>query len=308
MKQNIKMAMAICLAAVIVLAAVLVIQYLPSQNEAISLPEGEPPQWQVTVTGNVEQQKTLTLNEISEMPLTTVVTKVNGENVTYTGVTLFDFCNMSGMLWDAGQIEVIASDGHSATLNVFQAWNSTTYPYFQDINKITLVFVKDDQWMTEQTGGPVKLIAPYFSKEHQVEHVSTINIGLWTVSITGAVKNPITISSKNMTLFQQVTVEAEFVPGDGSRTSDWTGLSVMDILEAANMSYRAEKIVVFAIDDYSRNYTLQEIEEAQMLVGYQENGEPLSQNKGGPFRMFLPVDKYKWAQFWVKFVTEIRVY
>ena len=81
----------------------------------------------------------------------------------------------------------------------------------------------------------------------------------------------------------------------------------MDMLEAANMSYLGRKITVVAIDDYRKNYTLTEIVESQMMLGYQEKGVRLSQDKGGPFRLFLPVDKYKWAQFWVKFVTQIIV-
>jgi DMSO/TMAO reductase YedYZ molybdopterin-dependent catalytic subunit len=307
MKKNTKIAVTVCIAAIIIVAAVFAVNFLSPQAETVTLPDGSPPQWQVTVTGNVEQQKTWTLNEISEMPLATVVTKVNGENVTYKGVELFEFCNRSGMNWDAGPIEIIASDGHTATLNIFEAWNSTAYPYYKDCNRITLVFVEDDQWITEETGGPVKLIAPYFSAAHQVEHVSEVNIGYWTVSISGEVANPITISSKNMSEFNPVTVEAEFRPSGEARISNWTGLSIMDLLEAANVSYRAGKITVVAIDGFGENYTLWEVESAQIMLGYQENGVPLPPDSGGPFRLFLPVDKYKWARFWVKFVVEIVV-
>jgi hypothetical protein len=45
-----------------------------------------------------------------------------------------------------------------------------------------------------------------------------------------------------------------------------------------------------------------------MLVGYAENGNHLDQSQGGPYRLLTPVEKYKWAQFWVKFVKEIIVY
>jgi DMSO/TMAO reductase YedYZ molybdopterin-dependent catalytic subunit len=304
--KSTKKLIAVTLTAIIIAAALFVVYY-HTQQATTGLPAGEPPQWQVTVTGNVEQEKTLTLKEISEMPITTVITQVNGRNVTYKGVTLFEFCNRTGMLWDAGPINVIAANGQKATLNIFQAWNSTAYPYFQDSNRITLVFIKDGEWMTEEMGGPVKLVAPYFAEAHQIEHVSEVNIDVWTVSISGLVANPITLSNKNMSLIQDVTVEAEFVPGSGKRTSEWTGLPIMDLLEAANMSYLGRKITVVAIDDYQRNYTLTEIVESQMMLGYKENGAPLSQEQGGPFRLFLPVDKYKWAQFWVKFVSQIIV-
>jgi DMSO/TMAO reductase YedYZ molybdopterin-dependent catalytic subunit len=82
----------------------------------------------------------------------------------------------------------------------------------------------------------------------------------------------------------------------------------MDMLDVANASYRATKIAVFAVDEYSRNYTHNEIIQSNMLLAYQENGDPLPQSSGGPYRLCLPIDKYKWAQFWVKFVKQIVVY
>jgi DMSO/TMAO reductase YedYZ molybdopterin-dependent catalytic subunit len=140
-------------------------------------------------------------------------------------------------------------------------------------------------------------------------HVSEVNVDLWAVSVTGAAGNPITINSKNMSLIQQETIEGEFVPGGGDkRTSDWTGLQLSDMLQVANMSARASKIVVVVVDGYSKNYTLQDMQNAQMLVGYQENGVPISHAEGGPFRLCCLNEKYKWGQFWVKFVTEIIVY
>jgi DMSO/TMAO reductase YedYZ molybdopterin-dependent catalytic subunit len=306
MERKTKKLVVVVLAAIIIVSAVFVI-YQNLLLPANPMPDGEPPLWQVKFTGNVEQEKTLTINELAEMPLTSVVVKVDGKNVTYKGVTLFEFCNCSGMLWDTGPVNVISENGQTATLNIFQAWNSTAYPYFQDSNRITLVFIKDGEWMTQEMGGPVKLIAPYFSEDYQIEQVSEVNTDFWTISISGLVGNPITISSKNMTAFEEVTVEAEFVPGDGKRTSNWTGLSMMDVLEAAEMPYNAVRITVVAVDDYCRNYTRYEITESNMMIGYQENGEPLPQTKGGPFRLYLPIDKYKWAQFWVKFVTQIIV-
>ena len=35
-----------------------------------------------------------------------------------------------------------------------------------------------------------------------------------------------------------------------------------------------------------------------------DNVSYISADSGGPFRLMLPVDEYKWARFWVKFVTE----
>lgn len=272
------------------------------------LPSGEPPDCQITVTGSVRQERTWTLKEISEMPLTNVNVVTDGENTTYIGVSLLEFCNQSGMFWDAGPIRIIATNGQSVTLNVFQAWNSTAYPRYQINNRIILAFVKDGQWMTKETGGPVKLITPAFGEQYQVDSVADLNIGLWTVSISGAVSNPLTFTGENMTNFQERTIESEFAPGDSPQvTANWTGLSMLGLLQASNMSNKVKMITIIAIDGYEENFTIQQIKDSQMLVGFKENSTYLPLSQGGPFRLFLPVDEYKWGYRWAKFVCQVVV-
>lgn len=307
MDRRIAAISALIIVAVVVLSAVFIVFYHPQPTStAFTLPSGEPPLWQVQVKGNVEDEKTLNITELARMPLTTVRTMINGENVTLKGVTLTDFCNKTGMLWDTGPIEVSGSDGKKATVNIYQAYNSTAYPYYQDQNRIMLAFIKDDEWMTEADGGPIRLVTPYFSSDYQVEHVTAVNLGVWTISISGDVSNPLTISSKNLATFDEETVRAEFA-ADTKRTSNWTGLPLMDVLQAAGISDRAEKVTIIGIDGYVKNYTIQDIEDGHMLIGYKENGEHFWQDQGGPYRLFCTTDKYKWAQFWAKFVHEIIV-
>jgi DMSO/TMAO reductase YedYZ molybdopterin-dependent catalytic subunit len=296
--------------AVVVCASFALTNYVGifSQNnqELSLLPKGEPPQWQIKITGDVAQEKTFTLKEISQMPLTNVTTTINGENTTYLGVPLIDFSNQTGVSWDAGPIDFISANGNKATLNIFQAYNSSAYPYYYNNNVIVVAFVKNGQWMTNETGGPVKLVAPYFAKEYQVENVAEIHFNPWTISISGEVSNPLFISKENLSNFQSRTVYAEFAPSE-KRWSNWTGLPMLDVLQAANMSNRAEKITIIAVDGYEKNYTLEQVADGQMLIGFSENGNPLPQSQGGPFRLFAPTDQYKWAQYWVKFVSQIIV-
>ncbi|MFB3889358.1 MAG: molybdopterin-dependent oxidoreductase [Candidatus Bathyarchaeia archaeon] len=306
MKSKTKILAAALTATVLLSVLAVFIVLLSSPSSPSTLPPGEPPQGQVKITGNVEQEKTWTLKELCQLPLTNVTATVNGENATYLGVPLYDFCNRTGMLWDVGPIEIIGTDGNRATLNIFQAYNSSAYPYYYTNNVITLAFAKNGQWLTAETGGPLKLVAPYLAREYQVENVAEIQFKPWTMSIVGEVANPLAITKANLTSFQSRTVYAEFAPSV-KRWSNWTGLPIMDVLQAANISSRAEKITITAVDGYVKNYTLQQVEEGQMLIGYAENDRPLPLSEGGPFRLFAPTDKYKWAQFWVKFVIEIDV-
>jgi DMSO/TMAO reductase YedYZ molybdopterin-dependent catalytic subunit len=297
------------IAIVIILAATFTAYYYmqpANPKETSALPPGEPPQSQIRITGDVEQEKTLTLKEITQMPLTNVTTVINGENATYVGVPFYDFCNITGMQWDVGPIEVISADGSKVTINIFQAYNSSEYPYYYTNNVITLAFVKNGQWMTNETGGPLKLIAPYFAAQYQVENVAEIHFNPWTISISGEVANPLTITRNNLTSFQSTKVYAEFAPSV-KRWSNWTGLPILDVLQVANISDRAEKLTIIAVDGYVKNYTLDQVRDGQMLIGYSENDQPLPHSEGGPFRLFAPTDHYKWAQYWVKFIQEIIV-
>jgi DMSO/TMAO reductase YedYZ molybdopterin-dependent catalytic subunit len=272
-----------------------------------TLPAGQPPQWQIKVTGDVDQEKSFTLDEISKMPLTNVIVK--NENATYCGVTLIEFCSRTGVLWDAGSLKIISANGESATLSIFDAWNSTYYPYDYDFNVIVLAFIKNGQWMTNQTGGPAKLIAPDFASNYQVDRVEEIHSEPWAVSITGDVANPLVITGKNLTDFQSQTLRGEFKPGDESnRTSDWTGLPILDVLQSAKVSDQAKQVCVIGIDGYEQNFTLDQVRDGKMMIGYEENEKPLPASQGGPFRLFAPTSEYKWGQYWVKFVVEINVF
>ncbi len=274
-------------------------------NQAL-LPAGNPPQWQIEVTGDVSQQKTWTLNEIDKMPLTDVIVK--SENATYRGVALTEFCNQTGILWGAGPLNIISATEQSATLSTFQAWNSTYYPYSYSYNVIVLAFIKNGQWMTKQTGGPVKLIAPDFASNYQVEQVAEIQSEPWTVSVAGDVANPLVISAENLTDFQPQTLHGEFRPGDApNMTADWTGIPILEVMQSAKASDRASQVCVMGIDGYEQNFTLAQLTAGEMLLGYKENGQYLPTSQGGPFRIFAPTPDYKWGQYWVKFVVEIYV-
>ena len=146
MKKTTKI-LSITIAMIIILAAFTSLYYAKivgnnsqSNKNELTLPAGAIPQWQIEVTGDFSQEKTWTLNQISKMPLTDVIVK--SENATYCGVTLLEFCNTTGISWDAGPLNIIGEDGQSAGLNTYQAWNSTYFPYSYSYNVIILVFIK----------------------------------------------------------------------------------------------------------------------------------------------------------------------
>lgn len=292
--------------AVLIIAILATTVYLTQTATPNQLPTGTPPNWQIKTTGNTEKPQTWNINDLVKMPLTDVVSKT--ENTTYRGVALSDFCSQTGTQWDAGAITVIGESGQNATLNTYQAWNSTTYVYNHEYNSIVLAFIKNGERLSSQDGGPVKLIAPYFDSNYQIRHVIEVNSQLWIVRVTGNIVYPIALTGENLTAFKAQTIHGEFRPGgDPNRTSDWTGIPISDLIEAAHPTGDISKVSIVGVDNYTKTFTLAQVKAGEMMLGYQENAQPLPVSEGGPFRLFAPTDTYKWGQYWVKYVVEIRI-
>lgn len=291
---------------ILVIAIVITAAYLKQTATPNQLPSGTPQNWQIKTTGDTQKPQTWGINDLSKMPLTDVTVK--SENATYRGVSLSDFCNQTGTQWDAGAITVIGESGQNATLNSYQAWNSTTYTYNHQYNSIILAFIRNGEWLSSQDGGPVKLVAPYFDSSYQITRVTEVDSQPWIVHVTGNVANPIVLTGGNLAAFKSQTIHGEFRPGgDPNRTSDWTGIPILDIVNAAHPTGNNSKVCIVGVDNYTKTFTLTQVKAGEMMLGYQENARPLPVSEGGPFRLFAPADAYKWGQYWVKYVTEIRV-
>jgi DMSO/TMAO reductase YedYZ molybdopterin-dependent catalytic subunit len=204
--------------------------------------------------------------------------------------------------------QIIGERGAQAELNVFQAWNSTNYPYQYNKNVIVLAFAKNGVWLDNESGGPVRLVAPHFPSSYQVEKVAELRTNLWPIVVSGKVANPFLLTSQNLSNFQATTVKAEFAPGEGPRRiSNWTGVPLMDVLHSASIQEDAKTVNVIAVDGYKQSFTIQQVEEAQIMLGYMENQNFLPLDQGGPYRLFLLTKEYMWGQYWVKFVSQIIV-
>jgi len=238
--------------AVIVVALGVSIYYLTdniSQTNSSAIPSGTPPLVDMKITGDIAEVKTLTISELTHMPITSVTTTIKDETANYVGITVTQLLNSTGASWDVGFINVIAGDGFKRTINTYQAYNSTQYSG----NEFILAFAKDGQWITDSTDGPLKLITPGLATNYNVKSVAEINLQPWTVTVNGSVSHPLVLTGSNITDYEVKTVTAPFAPGgEPQRTSDWTGVTLESVLQASGASSKATKITVFAIDGYSR--------------------------------------------------------
>ena len=222
MNKTRKIVLAAATVAVVIIAFTASIYYLtgiPAQSSNLGLPSGNPPQVQLKITGDVAAEKTLNINDLTKMPLTNVTSTIKGETANYVGVTMFQLLNYTGASWDAGFINVIASDGFNKTINTYQAYNSTQYSG----EEIILAFSKNGNWITDIAEGPLKLITPGLASNFNVKSVSAIRLQPWTINVTGAVSNPLVLTGNNLVNYETKTVQAALAPGgEPQRTSEWT--------------------------------------------------------------------------------------
>ena len=302
-----KIVLAAASIAVVIIALTASIYYLtgvPAQASNLGLPSGNPLQVQLKITGDVAAEKTLTINDLTQMPLTNITSTIKGETANYIGVTMLQLLNHTGASWDAGLINVIASDGFNRTINTYQAYNSTQYPG----KEIILAFAKNGNWITDTSEGPLKLITPGLASNFNVKSVSEISLQPWTINVTGAVTNPLVLTGSSLANYEAKTVQAVLAPGgEPQRTSEWTGVNLWSILQACGVSDGASKVTVSAIDGYSREYTIQQAKELGILIGYKENGAYLTPVNGQPFRLVVPTEDFKWGQYWVRWVSGVTV-
>jgi DMSO/TMAO reductase YedYZ molybdopterin-dependent catalytic subunit len=305
LSKNRKIAITAATIAVMIIALTASLYYLmgaPAQSNL--LPQGEPPQAQIKITGDIQPEKTLTIKDLSQMLPANVTHTIKGETANYLGVSILDLLNRTGASWDAGLINVISTDGFNKTINIYQAYNSTQYAG----SEIILAFAKNGKWITDTSEGPLKLITPALASSYNVKSVIEINLQPWIINVTGAVSNPIVLTGQNITSLETKTVQATFTPGgEPQRTSTWTGTSLWSILQTSGISSNASKVTVSAIDGYSKEYTISQVKDSGILIGYQENGAYLTPVNGQPYRLVVPTEDFKWGQYWVRWVSQITV-
>ena len=304
MDQNKKIILSIVTIAVIVIAGISTyfLIGLPAAKTSL-LPSGQVPQGQVTVTGDISTPTTLTVQDLSTLPLTNVTVTIKGVTGKYVGVSILELLNKAGASWDTGFITLVGSDGYSKTINFYQAYNSTQYA----AKEIILAFAENGKWILGTSDGPFELIAPGFAPANDVYGVTKINLQPWTISITGTT-NPMTLISSNLTKYGTQTVQATFAPGCQPKvTANWTGVSLWNILQAGGIPSGASNVTVTGIDGYNQEFSLSQVKSVGMLIGYQENGQYLTPGNGQPYRLILPSADYKSGSYWVSWIAQITV-
>jgi DMSO/TMAO reductase YedYZ molybdopterin-dependent catalytic subunit len=124
----------------------------------------------------------------------------------------------------------------------------------------------------------------------------------WRLEVDGAVASPLSLSFAELMALPQVTVDADFhcVTGWSVLDVTFSGVRFETVLALARPTAEATHVMTHAYDGYSTNLPIEEAIKEDVLLVVSLNGEPLSEEHGGPVRIVVP-QLYAWkGAKWLK--------
>jgi DMSO/TMAO reductase YedYZ molybdopterin-dependent catalytic subunit len=124
----------------------------------------------------------------------------------------------------------------------------------------------------------------------------------WRLEVDGAVASPLSLSFEELMALPQVTVDADFHCVTGWSVLDvrFSGVRFETVLALARPTAAATHVMTHAYDGYSTNLPIEEAIKEDVLLVVSLNGDPLSEEHGGPVRIVVP-QLYAWkGAKWLK--------
>lgn len=124
----------------------------------------------------------------------------------------------------------------------------------------------------------------------------------WRLEVDGAVAAPLSLSFTELMALPQVTIDADFhcVTGWSVLDVTFSGVRFETVLALARPTAEATHVMTHAYDGYSTNLPIEEAIKEDVLLVVSLNGEPLSEEHGGPVRIVVP-QLYAWkGAKWLK--------
>jgi DMSO/TMAO reductase YedYZ molybdopterin-dependent catalytic subunit len=125
--------------------------------------------------------------------------------------------------------------------------------------------------------------------------VPTFDGTSWDLEISGLVDEPYTLSYAELGALPNVTIDADMHCVTGWTTLDntWTGVSFRTLMERAKPQTDAKWVIAHCAYGYTSNLSLRAMDDADVLVAWQNGGEDLAPDHGWPLRLVVP-KRYAW--------------
>ena len=132
-----------------------------------------------------------------------------------------------------------------------------------------------------------------------------ISLEDWSLTIDGAVNNPITLNWKafNKLPMLELKTDIHCVTRWSRLDMVWEGVSLDELIGlAGGLTKEANYLLVETVEGYTTNVPVRDVLNNQAMVAIKAHEEPLSPEHGGPARLFIP-HLYLWKS--AKWVTKL---
>jgi DMSO/TMAO reductase YedYZ molybdopterin-dependent catalytic subunit len=149
----------------------------------------------------------------------------------------------------------------------------------------------------------------YFTEKWPVLHageVPDVDVATWTLSITGEVEQPVTLSYEELRALpaSDVTTDIHCVTRWSRFDAEFKGVHWRELAALCRPKPTAKFVIAHAEHGFTSNVPLPALEDDNALIVYDADGEPLTPEHGYPVRLFIPT-KYFWKS--AKWLTGIEL-
>ena len=127
----------------------------------------------------------------------------------------------------------------------------------------------------------------------------------WRLRISGAVQHALHVRWDELLRYPTVTSISDFHCVEGWSVVDcaWTGVPFQEFVQAVQPTPQARFVTIHGADGYTTCLPLDALQQPDVLLAYQLDGEPLLPELGGPVRLVVP---QKYAYKSVMWVTRLH--
>jgi DMSO/TMAO reductase YedYZ molybdopterin-dependent catalytic subunit len=149
----------------------------------------------------------------------------------------------------------------------------------------------------------------YLTEKWPVLHagdVPDVDVATWTLSISGEVEEPATLSYDELRALPatEVMTDIHCVTRWSRFDARFTGVHWRELAALCRPKPTANFVIAHAEHGFTANVPLAALEDDKALIVYEADGEPLTPEHGYPVRLFIPT-KYFWKS--AKWLTGIEL-
>lgn len=126
-------------------------------------------------------------------------------------------------------------------------------------------------------------------------HVPTFDEATYRFRVWGKVEQPIELTWAELRAWPRVEDVSDFhcVTTWSRLDNRWGGVAMRSVLEHVRPTADARYVMLHCLDGYTTNVPLGAIDDTDVLVAFDHDGQPLTPEHGGPVRLVVP-KLYAW--------------